>query len=241
MSAKKENLHASHRNRLKGRFLSQGLDHFEEHNVLELLLFYAIPQADTNPLAHRLLSRYGSLAAVFDAPLEDLMTVEGVGKHTATLIKLVPSLARRYCESRFASEEGLLTHEEIGQRLVAHFLGRTSESVYAMFFTSSLKLVESAELFSGTLHSAAFSVREVASRAILNRASYVILAHNHPGGVPIASASDLDVTHSLRAFLGQMEVVLLDHFIVAEGRYTSLSRESFERVRSRLSEEVCGP
>lgn len=231
---KKPGLHAAHRARLKGRFLRHGLDHFEDHNVLELLLFYSVPQRDTNPLAHRLMERYGTLSAVFDAPYEDLLQVEGVGEHTAALIKLVPSLAKRYCTSRFSVSGVLPEHSEIGAHLVAHFLSETTESVYGMFYSSTLELLDESVLFSGGLHSAAFSVREIASRAILKKASYVILAHNHPDGVPIASASDLDATREIRGFLARMEVGLLDHFIVAEGKYFSLMPEVFEQTRDRV-------
>lgn len=229
MSEKEKNPHENHRARLKARFHGQGLDHFEDHNVLELLLFFAVPRADTNPLAHRLMERYGTLSRVFDAPAEDLMQVEGIGEHAATLIKLIPSLARRYCESRFQQGGEIPTHESVGTYLVAHFLGKNTESVFAMFYTSSMELVEAVELFSGSLQSAAFSVREVAEHAILKKAAYVILAHNHPGGIPIASAADLDVTRTVRTFLAQMQVTLLDHFIVAEGKYSSLTPEVLKR------------
>ncbi len=232
---REKNIHSSHRTRLKARFCSQGMGGFEDHNVLELLLFYAIPQKDTNPLAHRLMERYGSLSAVFDAPIEDLMQVEGVGEHTAVLLKMVPALAGRYCEDRFRVGDTFPEYEAVGTFLVSHFLSRETESVYGLFYSASLQLVDSAELFSGTLHSAAFSAREIAQRAILKNASYVILAHNHPGGVPIASAADLDVTREMRAFLAQMEVKLLDHFIVAEGKYFSLMRDFFEAECARVT------
>ena len=230
-----KNIHSSHRTRLKARFCRHGMADFEDHNVLELLLFYAIPQRDTNPLAHRLMERYGSLSAVFDAPIEDLLQVEGVGEHTALLIKMIPALAGRYCEDRFRVNDTLPQYDDVGAFLVSHFLGRETESVYGLFYSASMELVDSAELFSGTLHSASFSAREIAQRAILKNASYVILAHNHPGGVPIASASDLDVTREMRAFLSQMEVKLLDHFIVAEGKYFSLMRDFFESERARVA------
>ena len=232
--AKRENPHAEHRKRLKARFVRESLDHFEDHNVLELLLFYAIPQMDTNPLAHRLMERYGSLDAVFDAPTEDLAKVEGIGEHTAVLIKLIPALARRYCESRFDVRGVLPEYEELSAHLVAHFLNRETESVYGLFYSPSLKLVDACELCSGSLHSASFSVREVAERAILKKATYLVLAHNHPGGVPIASAADLDVTRDVRSFLLRMDVKLLDHFIVAEDRVFSLTREVYEHEREHV-------
>ena len=231
-----KNLHRSHRARMKARFSARGLDDFADHEVLELLLFYAVPQRDTNPLAHRLVERYGSFAAVFDAPVEDLLEVEGVGEHTATLIKLIPDLARRYCESRFAPGKDLDPYDVVGTHLVSHFLGRQNESVYAMFYSSTLQFLYAQEISQGGLHSASFSMRDIASAAILKKASYVILAHNHPDGVALASGADLDVTREVRSFLLQMEVQLLDHFVVSEGKYTSLMKEFFHKERSRILE-----
>ena len=88
-------IHDGHRGRVKRRFLANGLDGFDEHTMLELLLFYSIPRADVNPLAHSLIAKFGSLAGVFDAPVEELTAVEGVSENTATLIKLVPQISRQ--------------------------------------------------------------------------------------------------------------------------------------------------
>lgn len=181
------------------------------------------------------MERYGSLSAVFDAPVEDLVRVEGVGQHAAVLIKMIPALAARYCEDRFSVNKKLPSYEEVGAYLVSHFLGRQTESVFGLFYSSDLKFLDSAEICAGSLHSATFSAREIAQHAILKNASYVVLAHNHPQGIPIASATDLDVTRELRAFLSQMEVRLLDHFIVAEGRFSSLMRDYFESECARIS------
>ena len=89
-------MHKEHRSRMKNRFLAEGIDSFEPHEILELLLYYSIPQKDTNELAHTLIDRFGKLSAVFDAPYDDLLSVPGVSEHTATLIKLIPALSRRY-------------------------------------------------------------------------------------------------------------------------------------------------
>lgn len=96
MSDSSRNLHENHRARVRKRFEHEGLKTFADHNVLELLLFYSIPQKDTNDIAHRLLDEFGSLSAVFDAPKDVLMNVVGVGENTATLIKLMPELFSRY-------------------------------------------------------------------------------------------------------------------------------------------------
>ena len=93
---KKNNIHAGPRQRMKNRFLANGERAFDDYQLLELLLFYSIPQGDTNPLAHRLLDHFHSLSAVMDASVEELTAVEGVGEHTAVLIHLLPQLARRY-------------------------------------------------------------------------------------------------------------------------------------------------
>src|SRR5699024_10672430 len=88
------NVHRQHRERVKSRFLAEGMDHMPPHNALELLLFYAIPQGDVNGLAHRLIERFGSYSAVIDAPYEQLLEVDGIGPHAATLLKLLPASAR---------------------------------------------------------------------------------------------------------------------------------------------------
>ena len=115
------NLHEGHRQRLKERFLREGLDHFEPHTVLELLLFYAVPQRDTNELAHRLIARFGSLDAVFDAAFDELCAVEGIGRNTATLLKLVPDLTRRYLDSADHEQVLLTSVQAIGDFCVQNF------------------------------------------------------------------------------------------------------------------------
>ncbi len=230
-----EELHQKHRRRLKERFLKEGLSGFEDHNVLELLLFYALAGVDTNPLAHRLMKRYGTLSAVFDAAYEDLLEVPGVGEHTALLLKLVPELSRRYCTDRFSRGKRLGTYDEVGRSLVAQFLGVTTEEVFGMFFDDSLRLTCAKVLHHGSLHAASFTARQITECAIRHHASYLILAHNHPQGIPIASAEDLDATHRLSTILRQMDLVLLEHFIVAEDRFTGIDRTPFDRVVARIN------
>lgn len=104
MSDSSRNLHENHRARVRKRFEHEGLKTFADHNVLELLLFYSIPQKDTNDIAHRLLDEFGSLSAVFDAPKDVLMNVVGVGENTATLIKLMPELFSRYEQDKIKTK-----------------------------------------------------------------------------------------------------------------------------------------
>ena len=100
MDKQPKHRHGGHRARLKEEFCLRGLDAFPEHRVLEMLLFYAIPQGDTNDLAHRLIERFGSLSGVLDASLEDRRTVSGVGEHTAIRLRLIPGVCAHYVASR---------------------------------------------------------------------------------------------------------------------------------------------
>ena len=123
-------VHSGHRQRLKDQFLTHGMDPIHDVNVLELILFYAIPRQDTNPIAHRLLSTFGSLAAVFDATPEELMERGGLSKNAATLIKLIPAAARRQQLSRSSCHQLLDSTQKCGDYLVPFFFGATQEEVF---------------------------------------------------------------------------------------------------------------
>jgi DNA repair protein RadC len=126
MTASEENVHKRHQTRLRKRFREEGLDAFEDHQVLELLLFFAIPRRDTNELAHRLLHRYGSLSGVLEADPVDLERTSGVGEHAATLVSLVPSLTRGYGADRIRRGQGALTTtEQAAEFLTPLMAGRT--------------------------------------------------------------------------------------------------------------------
>ena len=135
-------MHTNHRERLKKRFLTEGLDHFEPHNVLELLLFYAIPQKDTNELAHALIERFGSLSEVFDASFEELITVPGIKEHSATLIKMIPSLARQYMVDKNGNTERLMTVEKLGEYFVNKYIGVNVETVYLLLLDNKYEVIE---------------------------------------------------------------------------------------------------
>ena len=115
--------HTAHRQRLKERYLREGMDSLEEHVVLELLLFFAIPRCDTNKTAHKLIDRFGSLHAVFDAPMEELIAVDGIGESSALLIKAVPDFYRRYAKSKMQNGSFVNSLEDIGKYLMPFFAG----------------------------------------------------------------------------------------------------------------------
>lgn len=230
-----KNLHAGHRDNVRRRFLGEGLSCFADHNILEMILFYAIPRRDTNELAHRLIDHFGSFAAVFDADVRDLCKVEGIGMNAAVLIKSYPAVSKRYYEDRFRTRAELPSYEILARDLVLHFAGLDHEEVYALFYDSNLRLTAKTTLYVGDINSVAFSIRDVCDQALKNASSYLILAHNHPHGVPIASSADLDTTRRMITILDKLSITLIDHFIIAEDRFTSLTSDNFYAVKNGIT------
>ena len=217
-----DSLHKDHRKRLKERFLAEGLDHFTDVQALELLLFYAIPQKDTNPLAHALKNHFGSLSRVLEADVEELKKVPGIGDHAATLLALVTQLARYYQVDCAQRVEVLTTLDACGAYLVPRFFGRTQETVFLLCLDAKCKVLCCKEIGEGSVNAASISVRKVVETALAAKATTVILAHNHPSGVAVPSMEDIQTTRRVAAALNAVEVHLADHIVVAEGDYVSM-------------------
>ena len=217
-----ESIHKGHRERLKQRFLEEGLDNFTEIQVLELLLFYAIPRSDTNPLAHALLEHFGCLAQVLEADVEELKKVPGIGDHAATLLALVIDLCRYYQVTCAQQTEILTTLDECGKYLVPRFFGRTRETVFLLCLDAKCKVLCCKEIGEGSVNTAAISVRKVVETALSANATTVILAHNHPSGIAVPSNEDIQTTQRIAAALSAVEIHLADHIVVADGDYVSM-------------------
>ena len=220
-------MHDGHRQRLKERFLLEGLDNFNELQVLELLLFYAVPRQDTNPLAHRLLARFGSVSQVLDAPIEELQKVEGIGNHAAVLLHLTNALGRYYMVNRAMHEQVLSTTNACGELLVSYFHGRCNETVYLLCLDAKCKLLCCREVSEGSVNSAGVSPRKVVQMALAANATTVVLAHNHPSGIAVPSSEDVQTTYRIDAALKAVEITLADHIIVADGDYTSMAQSGY--------------
>lgn len=217
------NIHDGHRTRLKERFLADGLDVFDDHNVLELLLFYAVPRVDVNPLSHRLINKFGSLSEVFDASMEELTSCEGISENIATLIKMVPQYSRRYLLSKNKRGTHIVDADAAARFMRPLFIGATCEYVYALFMDSACCVVDWRELGRGDACGADLSARTLLEAMLSTGATSVVLAHNHPGGLTKPTDADLSSTKKLRDALESIDAVLLDHIIFVEGRYISVS------------------
>ena len=217
-----QSIHKGHRERLKRRFLEEGLDNFTDIQVLELLLFYAIPRSDTNPIAHALLDHFGSLSRVLEAEAEELKKVPGVGDHAATLLALVIDLCRYYQVNCAQQTEILTTLEDCGKYLVPRFFGRTRETVFLLCLDAKCKVLCCQELGEGSVNTASISIRKVVETALSANATTVVLAHNHPSGIAVPSSEDIQTTQRIAAALSAVEIHLADHIVVAEGDYVSM-------------------
>lgn len=215
--------HDGHRERMRKRFLRCGLSNFDDHTILEFLLFYALPRQDTNRIAHRLLSAFGTLAGVFDATPEALMTVDGIGESAAALIRLVPEAARRGLIAGQARGTILHSADEVGRFLIPRFLNTRGEAVYLICLDPKKRVIDCRQIGSGDLTSVSVSVRQIVELALMLNAAAVILAHNHPNGLALPSEEDRVVTLRVRDALRPVSVTLLDHIIVADGDFVSMA------------------
>ena len=214
--------HAGHRQRMRERFLCGGLDGFADHEVLELMLFYAIPQRNVNPLAHRLLERFGTLHAVLEASVADLMKVEGVGRHTALLLNLFSHAARRLEMSRENTGKLICNRGMAEKHAVRLLQGLKTEHFYVACLDGQMRLIADELIARGSIDEVQAYPRLVAEAVLRHNAHAAVLCHNHPGGSPIPSQQDVDVTRQLVALLTSLGVAVADHIIVSGGESLSM-------------------
>ena len=220
----KRDFHRGHRERMRDRFIKEGLDNFEPHLILELILYYAIPQKDTNILAHRLLESFnGSFMRVLDAPLEELIKVDGIGMNTAVLIKMFPEVCRRYLLETSETGKIVKSSEDAAKHMIPMFFGKNFECVALMCLDAKGKVLFCDCVFEGSVNAAAVSVRRVVEICVRYTTTDVIVSHNHPGGVAIPSEQDVMVTRRIAEALRTVGVRLLDHLIIAGNDWVSLA------------------
>ncbi len=222
-----EETHKGHRQRLKQRYLENGLDNFTDIQVLELLLFYAIPRQDTNPIAHALLDSFGTLSQVFEASPQELKKVKGVSDHAATLLSLVKDVGRYYQVDTVQRNRFLTSLDACGEYLVPYFFGRSLETVFLLCLDAKCKVICCKELGEGSVNSASISVRKIVETALNTNATTVVLAHNHPSGMALPSGEDIQTTKRVAAALAAVEIQLADHIVVADGDYVSMAQSGF--------------
>lgn len=218
-----KNPHKGHRQRVKNRVIKEGIDSFEDHQILELLLFYSIPMKDTNELAHQLINAFGSIAGVFEADPQDLCAKAGVTENTGILLSLIPALARRYQQSKFKEKAILNSTSKAGEYAIPLFTGRLNEVFYVICLDSQNKVNHATLLHEGTINEAPVYPRLIVENALRHQAASIILAHNHPGGSLQPSQADMDVTKKIKQATEAIAITVADHIIVAGESYYSFA------------------
>lgn len=229
-TAEMKNLHEGHRQRVKNRFLTHGLDSFTDIQFLETLLFYAVPKKDTNETAHLLLNRFGSIRKVFAASYEELVKVKGVGENAASLIKFFQMGSKRYMELSFQDEDMKYVNspEKLMEYCMALFLGFKKEAVYVIGLDADLAIVNTELICKGESDRAWISYKKLTEFAFKNNCIRLAIAHNHPEGIELASRQDLCATEEVAEFLDQIEIELVDHIIVGKGGAISMRKNHSE-------------
>ncbi len=209
-----KNVHEGHRKRMRKSFLERDFSTMPDHEILEMLLYYARPRGDTNEIAHALEDAFGSVENVLSAPYEELVKINGIGDCSATLFVLFSKLSVRYVAS-LDDEKGYVEKDEVINDLIARFQHETKEKVIAVLFDKKGKRLNTAVLGSGGISDASFKPRELVETAIRCNASRVLLAHNHPQGFAVPSSTDVETTRVVKKVLAPLEIDLIDHLIVA--------------------------
>ncbi|MBF0455770.1 MAG: DNA repair protein RadC [Magnetococcales bacterium] len=219
-------VHSGHRKRLRQRFFREGLEQFEDHQVLELLLFHAVPRRDTNEMAHLLLKRFGALSAVLEADPKDLASIPGMGESAVAFLALIPPLTRRYLTDSVSREKPTLNDsKKTNTYLTPLMAGRTEEVFYMLCLDNNCRLLFPALISKGTVNEANIHIRHVVEAALRHKAASVIFAHNHPSGQLNPSRADIQITQIMVSALVPIGIRVLDHVIVAGKRCLSMAAE----------------
>lgn len=216
--------HSGHRQRMKERFLHDGsLDSFSDVNILEMVLFYAIPMKDTNPIAHALLDRFGSIENVFNASYDNLLTVTGVTPNAACLISMIPSLAHTYFDSMTSNVSSIPSVAQAADFLIPKFIGLTTEALYLVALNNRGKILKVEKISQGDTVSTDSNIRKIVSTLLECKATAAIIAHNHPNGLCVPSREDHRVTYEISKVLSSISIRLVDHLIISGKEHFSLA------------------
>jgi len=218
-----ENVHTGHREKMRNRFIrDKGFENFEDHQILELLLFYANARGDTNPVAHRLIDTFGSLKGVLEARPEQLMAVEGIGKQAATLISMVVPLTRVWHRCAMEVPDRIGNSREAENYCLSILAGERTERFYVVSLNAKCNVLGRRKISEGSLSEVSAYPRMVMETALNYNAHSVLLCHNHPGGTCAPSPEDISSTIQLQRLLNGVGILVLDHIIVAGDRTYSM-------------------
>jgi DNA repair protein RadC len=233
---------AGHRQRLRDKFLKQGLSAFSDLEVLELLLSLGTPRQDCKDRAKKILKRFGSLPVVLEASVAELQEVPGIGPKNAFAVKLIHEVARKFLREKVQGKTYVKAAADVVKYLWHSLSHRKREVFVVVFLDAQHAIIEVEDLFEGTLTSSAVYPREVLRRSLDHHAAALVLAHNHPSGSNRPSKDDKALTLRLYTAAKLFDIEVLDHIIIGEaGSYYSFADEGvMEQIRSQAGQGLSG-
>ena len=216
---------SGHRDRLKKRFLTQDTDYMDDSRILELLLTYAIPRIDVYPIAVNLLIKFGDLDGIFAASVDELCSVQGIGENTAVLLKLLPTINRNCALSR-NKRRTFKSEEKIAEEMCKYFHGLHEERTLIALFDSSMQLIKTEFVSTGSPTECAVDLRTIAGMIIRNDVAKVAIAHNHPNGDITPSFTDMKTMSEIKRFMNDLRTEIIEMYIVHGNNYFRISEAS---------------
>jgi DNA repair protein RadC len=215
-----------HRTRMRQRLLKAGPDALADHEMLEMILFIALPRRDTKPIARDLLTRFRSFGGVLGAPESELRSIDGMGEAGTAAVKLVQASALRMMRQDVAEQPVLSTWDRLMDYLTAAMGHERTEQFRVLFFDGRNKLIADEIQGLGTINHAPAYPREVVRRCLELHASAVVLAHNHPSGDPAPSREDVAMTAEIAKAAALMGIAVHDHIVIGRGKWLSFRGEN---------------
>ena len=214
-----------HRKRLRDRFIKSGIGGFHDYEIVELLLTLGSPRRDCKKQAKEALKKFKDLRGVLEAPLEELQQIKGIGPHNAFGIKLVQEVARKFLREKIIDKPVYKSSQEIFDYLYHSMRDLKKELFKVLYLNSQNQIIDTGDLFEGTITGSAISPRQVMESALKNDAVSLVFAHNHPSGNPEPSQNDKQITRDLVYAAAILQVKVLDHLIIGDNRYFSFAVE----------------
>ena len=211
-----------HRERIREKFAAAGLDSFLDHEILELLLTYAVPRRDTKPLAWALLKKFGTLAAVFDADENQLTQVDGIGTGAARFLRLIRAVFKKYSLDEVKETVSIRTPQQVLEYCKASLAGKKAECLEIIYLSVRNTVMSTQVVASGLIDRVAVSPRKIVECALAAKASAIILVHNHPSGDATPSQEDISLTQDVIQAAALFGILVHDHIIVGKGSHYSL-------------------
>jgi DNA repair protein RadC len=231
---KEQNIHKGHKARLRQKALKD-LNLLADHEILELILNYGITRKDTNKLAHMLLYKFGTIQNVFDAPLNELTKIDGLGEVSASLIKLIPQLTDRFNQSKIASFKYIKNLEQAVFIFKELFSSANTEVLYIACLSETDKVISIDKIAMGNEINIKLQKTDVFNKILTYKPAKVIIAHNHLFSTASPSFEDEDFTFDVKDLLDRLGIILVEHIIInTDGDYSFILQKKLFNAKNKL-------